>query len=111
MYFRPKIFFPKKTYSMYGEDLVGRVCCFFFFCFFFPAEDGIRDLVVTGVQSSVLLVVTGVQTCALPIWAGSGEAGTLKIIIFSIKLLLESIDLEGRAGSGEAGAEKVSFFI
>ena len=22
MYFRPRIFFPKKTYSMYGEDLV-----------------------------------------------------------------------------------------
>ena len=22
MYYRPKIFFPKKTYSMYGEDLV-----------------------------------------------------------------------------------------
>jgi len=21
MYYRPKIFFPKKTYSMYGEDL------------------------------------------------------------------------------------------
>src|SRR2546427_4453878 len=30
------------------------VCCFFFF---FQAEDGIRDLTVTGVQ-----------TCALPIW-------------------------------------------
>src|SRR6266853_4168086 len=30
--------------------------CFFFF-FFFQAEDGIRDLTVTGVQ-----------TCALPIW-------------------------------------------
>src|SRR5216683_3077451 len=30
--------------------------CFFFF-FFFQAEDGIRDLIVTGVQ-----------TCALPIW-------------------------------------------
>src|SRR5204863_5284119 len=28
--------------------------------FFFQAEDGIRDLYVTGVQ-----------TCALPIWAGS----------------------------------------
>src|SRR6478672_10535369 len=27
------------------------------FCFFFQAEDGIRDLIVTGVQ-----------TCALPIW-------------------------------------------
>src|SRR5215471_20170366 len=40
-------------------------CFFFFFClqfyffffFFFQAEDGIRDLYVTGVQ-----------TCALPIW-------------------------------------------
>src|SRR6266496_4853961 len=30
----------------------------FFFFFFFQAEDGIRDLYVTGVQ-----------TCALPIWA------------------------------------------
>src|SRR3982750_4998941 len=29
----------------------------FFFFFFFQAEDGIRDLIVTGVQ-----------TCALPIW-------------------------------------------
>src|SRR5256886_12831700 len=33
----------------------GTQCCFFFF-FFFQAEDGIRDLTVTGVQ-----------TCALPI--------------------------------------------
>src|SRR2546430_10002776 len=30
------------------------------YCFFFQAEDGIRDLTVTGVQ-----------TCALPIWAES----------------------------------------
>src|SRR5256886_3045570 len=29
-------------------------------CFFFQAEDGIRDLTVTGVQ-----------TCALPIWPGT----------------------------------------
>src|SRR3989440_8252651 len=49
--------------------------------FFFQAEDGIRDLIVTGVRSeehtSELqsqaedgirdLIVTGVQTCALPI--------------------------------------------
>src|SRR5438552_14460390 len=34
----------------------------FFVCFFFQAEDGIRDDLVTGVQ-----------TCALPICAGSGE--------------------------------------
>src|SRR5438874_7141863 len=33
---------------------------FFFFFFFFQAEDGIRDLYVTGVQ-----------TCALPISAGT----------------------------------------
>src|SRR5258708_14598004 len=32
-------------------------CCFFYFFFFFQAEDGIRDDLVTGVQ-----------TCALPIW-------------------------------------------
>src|SRR5205809_1766133 len=40
-------------------------CCFFFF-FFFQAEDGIRDVAVTGVQ-----------TCALPIWIRShrGRAG------------------------------------
>src|SRR3989440_3520517 len=31
--------------------------CAFFFFFFFQAEDGIRDLIVTGVQ-----------TCALPIY-------------------------------------------
>src|SRR2546422_1638091 len=39
------------------------VIIFFFFFFFFQAEDGIRDVAVTGVQ-----------TCALPI---SGHAGTL----------------------------------
>src|SRR5438105_10203630 len=38
---------------------------FFFFVFFFQAEDGIRDPLVTGVQ-----------TCALPICAaGVGEPG------------------------------------
>src|SRR5216683_4508035 len=37
--------------------------CFLFFFFFFQAEDGIRDLIVTGVQ-----------TCALPISAGDGWA-------------------------------------
>src|SRR2546421_4937998 len=38
------------------ERFVLLVTCFFFF-FFFQAEDGIRDLIVTGVQ-----------TCALPIY-------------------------------------------
>src|SRR2546425_5168952 len=49
--------------------------------FFFQAEDGIRDKLVTGVQTCAFFfqaedgirdkLVTGVQTCALPI---SGEA-------------------------------------
>src|SRR5205085_9048453 len=38
---------------------------FFFFFFFFRAEDGIRDLTVTGVQ-----------TCALPISAPQGDRMT-----------------------------------
>ena len=36
--------------------LIGLLCCFVLFYFFFQAEDGIRDSPVTGVQ-----------TCALPI--------------------------------------------
>src|SRR5688572_32573572 len=36
---------------------------FFVFFFFFQAEDGIRDLTVTGVQ-----------TCALPIFSAAGPA-------------------------------------
>src|SRR5947209_12157405 len=39
-----------------GGDFCTSVFCFFFF-FFFQAEDGIRDIGVTGVQ-----------TCALPIY-------------------------------------------
>src|SRR6266576_4591898 len=35
----------------------------YYFFFFFQAEDGIRDLYVTGVQ-----------TCALPIWFGGRDA-------------------------------------
>src|SRR2546425_13175004 len=37
---------------------------FFFFFFFFQAEDGIRDKLVTGVQ-----------TCALPIWSLAYRSG------------------------------------
>src|SRR5712672_1529235 len=44
------------------------VRCASFFVFFFQAEDGIRDKLVTGVQ-----------TCALPIWEGVayGQGGLL----------------------------------
>src|SRR2546427_5522765 len=45
-------------YSLSTVDLIFILFCFFFF---FQAEDGIRDLTVTGVQ-----------TCALPISSASG---------------------------------------
>src|SRR2546421_1059230 len=53
------------------------ILCRLYSVFFFQAEDGIRDLIVTGVQTCAFffqaedgirdLIVTGVQTCALPI--------------------------------------------
>src|SRR5256886_5247211 len=42
------------------ELVSSRPCILFYFFFFFQAEDGIRDLTVTGVQ-----------TCALPIFIPS----------------------------------------
>src|SRR2546425_7980201 len=51
--------------------------------FFFQAEDGIRDKLVTGVQTCVFFkeedgirdkLVTGVQTCALPIFSSASRA-------------------------------------
>src|SRR5207244_5984865 len=49
-------------------------CCFFFF----QAEDGIRDDLVTGVQ-----------TCALPIWFGVNWTSTdcLPILPWPVKLM------------------------
>src|SRR5687768_17782861 len=46
--------------------------CSFFFFFFFQAEDGIRDVAVTGVQ-----------TCALPIYAAGdrGPEGQFRCIL------------------------------
>src|SRR2546427_1617498 len=47
------------VYLFFGFNWIFYVCCthlFFLVFFFFQAEDGIRDLTVTGVQ-----------TCALPI--------------------------------------------
>src|SRR2546430_5273324 len=43
-------------FTVVHGELIGRAGCYSCFFFFFQAEDGIRDLTVTGVQ-----------TCALPI--------------------------------------------
>src|SRR5690606_40129028 len=47
------------------------------------AEDGIRDFHVTGVQ-----------TCALPIWAGRGAAGTQDAFIQPIELFTILVALQ-----------------
>src|SRR5258708_27020218 len=59
---------------------------------FFQAEDGIRDDLVTGVQTCAFFfqaedgirddLVTGVQTCALPIYRGESRAHLLKHVIW-----------------------------
>ena len=44
--------------------------CFFFVFFFFQAEDGIRDIGVTGVQ-----------TCALPIYSDLPQISVLNLML------------------------------
>src|SRR5205809_6160037 len=46
--------------------VISLVIFFFFFFFFFQAEDGIRDVAVTGLQ-----------TCALPIFGGNSGSPIL----------------------------------
>src|SRR5205085_4990245 len=61
---------------------------FFLFFFFFQAEDGIRDLTVTGVQ-----------TCALPIYDDVRN-------IFALTSALETYNMEVlRAENGREGIE------
>src|SRR5256886_9104953 len=55
-------------FVMHGSLLRGLYCAVFFLFFFFQAEDGIRDLTVTGVQ-----------TCALPILCFIPRGLTAKI--------------------------------
>src|SRR5207247_5634381 len=72
----------------------------FIFLFFFQAEDGIRDPLVTGVQ-----------TCALPIWRIEPRVVMLKLLACTREQLehdnpgLDSPRLAGSA-SGQDGFEK-----
>src|SRR2546430_5259402 len=55
------------------------LCSYFLFFFFFQAEDGIRDLTVTGVQ-----------TCALPIYGGwFGVALVVMLFVHEMGHVLE----------------------
>src|SRR2546430_11594114 len=58
----------------------------FFVFFFFQAEDGIRDLTVTGVQ-----------TCALPIWRH--RVGETEEVFLQLAVLFENLGAE-RAATG-----------
>src|SRR6266478_2432644 len=60
----------------------------YFFCFFFQAEDGIRDLTVTGVQ-----------TCALPISTRGRICGSRRTFCTRCRRT-------GRRGRGEGGRQK-----
>src|SRR2546430_9234816 len=61
-------------------------------CFFFQAEDGIRDLTVTGVQ-----------TCALPIWQGGMEpnirVGSAQGVAASMTRAVAGAEREQREGA------------
>src|SRR3982751_6734349 len=76
---RLELFSSRRPHTRSDRDWSSDVCSsdLYTTLFFFQAEDGIRDLIVTGVQTCALpisrrsrnrdLIVTGVQTCALPI--------------------------------------------
>src|SRR6202522_3271757 len=59
--------------------------------FFFQAEDGIRDVVVTGVQ-----------TCALPISRHGGPHGEIARLLHSVAVFPERAHLVGAYSLGEA---------
>src|SRR2546430_7328499 len=56
----------------------------FLFFFFFQAEDGIRDLTVTGVQ-----------TCALPIYLGEVRVGRRVLGLLRRELVADASELPG----------------
>src|SRR5688572_32659872 len=77
--------------------VVVRVIVFFFF--FFQAEDGIRDLTVTGVQ-----------TCALPISlvddGGTGVAGGVAYVAFVAPGVLAATAMQTAIGESTRSEER-----
>src|SRR5438105_9322333 len=77
------------------------VCIFFFFFFFFfQAEDGIRDPLVTGVQ-----------TCALPIWNSKPCLSVSARLFFSSAWELRSARSTPRRASSSFRVESSSVFV
>src|SRR2546427_2730768 len=72
------------VFSSWILSLFFEIYLFFFFFFFFQAEDGIRDLTVTGVQ-----------TCALPISSGFGAAVEAIVLFVRNDVAIANIGHDG----------------
>src|SRR2546422_5732133 len=66
-------------------------------CFFFQAEDGIRDVAVTGVQ-----------TCALPIWGRRATPALLPLVRHGTPTASRIRAITRSASMSSASASKVS---
>src|SRR5256886_5214291 len=73
---------------MYVISLV----CFFFF---FQAEDGIRDLTVTGVQTCALPILPHAPLWKILIFSQVGNGVWLPVVVIFILLLVNRRDLMG----------------
>src|SRR5205809_5687110 len=69
-------------------------CIFFFFFFFFQAEDGIRDVAVTGVQ-----------TCALPICGGFRRRAARNGEVFADLIVVADSQVAARSEERRVGKE------
>src|SRR5574340_1656973 len=79
---------------MLGVSLVGLLPCLFFF---FQAEDGIRDLLVTGVQTCALPICSG---CELVVEAGESAGPGREGRPAGIPVGVEADDVDGGGGEG-----------
>src|SRR3989441_6970147 len=73
-------------------ECTGRMRCWRVIFFFFQAEDGIRDKLVTGVQ-----------TCALPICTGGNEGIGFAVPVSLAKPVTESLIKTGKVVRGWLG--------
>src|SRR2546430_7416095 len=77
-----------------GVVCCGVICIHYIF-FFFQAEDGIRDLTVTGVQTCALPIWLSVRTLSRPRWKKltARSRGALRQDVFRPALLEEAVRL------------------
>src|SRR6266478_7043429 len=96
----------------------------FFFFFFFQAEDGIRDLTVTGVQTCALPISAGhfnadvrlAGTAGMPQLSGAVKVSDGEIDVYQVNLALRQVQLDARLsdagldfnGGAHAGAGSVT---